>query len=99
MARHIGRIVGWYTAGGFEDDCGHWHASTFNYSWYGLSILNEDEHGIQPEGGVAYTTCFDAVHEELQRINPQVIAIGPEISESCSYPSEQFDYLSRSKPL
>ena len=23
---------------------------------YGLSILNEDEHGIRPEGGVAYTT-------------------------------------------
>ena len=31
------------------------------YMWYGLSILNEDEHGIHPEGGIAYNTCFDAV--------------------------------------
>ena len=68
MARHIGRVVGWYTAGGFEDDCGHWHASGLNYSWWGLSILNEDEHGIKPEGGVAYSTCFDAVREQLKSI-------------------------------
>ena len=23
MARYMGRLVGWYTAGGFEDECGH----------------------------------------------------------------------------
>ena len=53
MARHIGRVVGWYTRGGFTDDCGHWHHSGLHYEWYGLSILNEDEHGIKPEGGIA----------------------------------------------
>ena len=40
MARHIGRVVGWYTAGGFEDDCGHWHHSGFNYSWYHLHRID-----------------------------------------------------------
>ena len=55
MARHIGRIVGWYTEGGFHDECGHWQHSGFKYKWYGVSILNEDEHGIQPEGGIWLT--------------------------------------------
>ena len=31
MARHIGRIVGWYTNSGFHDDCGHWHYSGYKY--------------------------------------------------------------------
>jgi hypothetical protein len=94
MARHIGRVVGWYTNGGFHDDCGHWHHSGFNYSWYGLSILNEDEHGIKPEGGVAYTTCYDAVVKQLEAINSSIIPVGPEISGGCDYPGGQFDYLS-----
>eukprot|EP01051_Picozoa_sp_SAG22_P018814 SAG22_NODE_3282_length_1806_cov_2.055653_2_plen_456_part_00 len=158
MASHIGRVVGWYTNGGFHDDCGHWHKSSFKYKWYGLSILNEDEHGIKPEGGgetarhwtlrsrcrsplrcvlgllaaslslsvcflsfapsllsfslslslhccltadyldgclaVAYTTCFDAVVKQLQKINSTIIPVGPEISGGCSYPGGQFDYLS-----
>jgi hypothetical protein len=93
MARHIGRIVGWYTLGGFEDECGHWHHSGFKYMWYGLSILNEDEHGIKPEGGVAYTTCYDAVRRQLLKINSSIIPVGPEISGGCSYPGGQFDYL------
>lgn len=93
MARHIGRIVGWYTLGGFQDECGHWHHSGLKYKWYGLSILNEDEHGIKPEGGVAYTTCYDAVRRQLLKINSSIIPVGPEISGGCSFPSGQFDYL------
>ena len=46
MARYFARLAGWYTAGGFHDECGHWHASGLRYAWYGLSILNEDEHRI-----------------------------------------------------
>lgn len=93
MARHVGRVVGWYTLGGFHDECGHWHHSGLRYSWYGLSILNEDEHGIKPEGGVAYTTCFDAVRHELARINSTVIPVGPEISGHCDYPGKQSEWL------
>jgi hypothetical protein len=36
MARHIARVVGWYTQGGFNDECGHWHGSGFHYTWYDL---------------------------------------------------------------
>jgi hypothetical protein len=93
MARHIGRVVGWYTKGGFDDECGHWHASGLHYNWHGLSILNEDEHQIRPERGVAYTTCFDAVRAQLRQINSTIIPIGPEISGQCQYPSSEFQYL------
>ena len=60
---------------------------------YGLSVLNEDEHNIRPEGGIAYTRCFDAVKRQLRTINPDVSLVGPEISGGCGYPSGQFDYL------
>eukprot|EP01052_Picozoa_sp_SAG31_P050293 SAG31_NODE_11411_length_1033_cov_1.743041_2_plen_54_part_00 len=51
--------------------------------WYGLSILNEDEHGIKPDDGTAYTTCFDAVRAQLEKINSTIIPVGPEISGGC----------------
>ena len=87
MARHIGRVVGWYTLGGFHDDCGHWHASGLKYNWWGLSILNEDEHGVQPDDGRAYVTCYDAVAARLALIGSAVVPVGPEISGDCAYPS------------
>ena len=42
MARYMGRLVGWYTAGGFTDECGHFHESGLHYDWYllrGLLVL------------------------------------------------------------
>ena len=43
MARHVARVVGWYTQGGFNDECGHYHASGLRYNWTILSVLNENE--------------------------------------------------------
>ncbi len=48
MARYMGRLVGWYTAGGFTDECGHFHESGLHYSWYGVSILNEVSTTLYP---------------------------------------------------
>ena len=78
MARYFARLVGWYTAGGFHDDCGHWHESGLRYKWHGLSVLNEDEHHLQPGGGPAYTTCFDAVKAAVAKVNPTIVPAGPE---------------------
>lgn len=61
MAGYVGRLVGWYTNGGFTDECGVKHMSGLNYTWQYLSVLNEDEHHMQPEGGVEYTICYDAI--------------------------------------
>ena len=49
MARFAGRFVGWYTAGGFVDECGGEHHSGLYYNWTYLSVLNEDEHNMLPE--------------------------------------------------
>ena len=52
MARYMGRLVSHYTNGGHTDECGHWHESGFHYNWWGLSVLNEDEHHIKPDNGM-----------------------------------------------
>ena len=56
----MARVVGWYTAGGMTDECGQYHHSGLYYKMEALSVLNEDEHRMLPEGGLRYTTCFDA---------------------------------------
>lgn len=42
-------------------------------------MLNEDEHGIKPENGPAYTTCYDAIKVEVEKVNKKVMLVGPEI--------------------
>ena len=76
MAKYMARLVGHYTQGGHNDTCGHWHPSGFFYNWTVLSVLNENEHNT---GGVRYTTCFDAIREEVEKINTQITLAGPEI--------------------
>lgn len=79
MARYFSRFVGWYTRGGFHDECHHWHASGLTYDWWGLSILNEDEHHVKPDDGSAYTKCYDAVSQEVKKVNSKIVMVGPEI--------------------
>lgn len=78
MARVAARFTGWYTAGGFTDECGKHHASGLHYKWTYISVLNEDEHSMTPENGVEYTKCFDAWKAEIAKVNPDVVLIGPE---------------------
>ena len=53
------------------------------YLWlgrYGLSVLNEDEHGVKPDDGTAYTTCYDAIMAEVRKVNTDIVGVGPEIA-------------------
>jgi hypothetical protein len=81
MARYVARVVGWYTAGGFMDECDHWHPSDLHYQWQLLSILNEDEHFVTPDDGTAYATCYDAIVAAVATINPDITPVGPEIAQ------------------
>ena len=45
MGEYAARYVGWYTKGGFTDECGKQHRSGLYYKWEHLSVLNEDEYG------------------------------------------------------
>ena len=78
MARYAARYVGWYTAGGFTDECGVRHTSNLHYDWPLLSVLNEDEYGTPPGGGVVYTTCWDAWKAEIAKVNKKMRLVGPE---------------------
>jgi hypothetical protein len=69
MARYAARYVGWFTAGGFVDECGIQHSSGLHYDWDLLSVLNEDEYQTPPGGGVQYTTCWDAWKEEIGKVH------------------------------
>jgi hypothetical protein len=82
MARHVARVVGWYTAGGFRDECGHRHASGLHYNWTILSVLNENEHGT---GQVRYITCFDAIRYQVAKVNPTIQYAGPEGTDYTDY--------------
>ena len=41
MAKYAARYVGWYTAGGFVDECGVRHTSNLHYPWFGLSVRSQ----------------------------------------------------------
>lgn len=88
IARYFGRFVGWYTRGGYADECGHWHPSTFHFEMFGLSIWNEDEHRLGP---VRYTKCYDAIVAEMAKINPGIVPVGPDIDSAASH--HEYSYL------
>ena len=81
MARYAARYVGWYTAGGFVDECGVKHTSNLYYDWPFLSVLNEDEYNTPPGGGVQYTVCWDAWKRAIGKVAPSMTLIGPEIAD------------------
>jgi len=81
MAAYAARYVGWYTAGGFTDECGVRHDSGLHYNWPFLSVLNEDEYNTPPGGGVQYTICWDAWQVAIRDVNPNITLIGPEIAD------------------
>ena len=92
VAEYFARLVGWYTAGGFVDECGEVHHSGLHYKWDYLSVLNEDEHAMRAPnassypaeearklgGAVQYTICYDRIKQHLQQVNPDIVLIGPE---------------------
>ena len=97
MARYAARFVGWYTASGFTDECGHYHHSGLRYNWEFLSVLNENEHEMVPS--TQYTTCFDRWREEISKVNPNIKLIGPEgiSSLACCDSSGQFGPLTKDR--
>ena len=52
------------------DECGVERRSGLRYRWEYLSVLNEDEHRMRPEGGVEYTICYDAIKRAVRKAPP-----------------------------
>ena len=65
VADYFGRVASWYTKGGFNDECGKWHASGHHYKIAYWEVLNEieSEHKMSPE---FYTRVYDAIVESVR---------------------------------
>ena len=51
--------------------------------------MNEDETKTPPEGGVQYTLCFDAWAEEIAKVNPDILLMGPETTDGATCAATQ----------
>jgi hypothetical protein len=73
VADYYGRLVSWYTQGGFTDELGTVHTSNHHFSFPYWEVLNELEHGLSPQ---LYTQLYDAIVTEIQKVSPQTKFVG-----------------------
>jgi len=68
---YYGRLVSWYTQGGFTDEYGKRHDSNHHYKIPYWEVLNEVdfEHNMTPE---TYTHVYDAIVSSIRRVEPQM---------------------------
>jgi hypothetical protein len=72
---YYGRLVSWYTKGGFTDEYGKRHESGHHYKINYWEVLNEIdlEHQMSPE---TYTRVYDAIVSSIRQVEPQMKFIG-----------------------
>jgi hypothetical protein len=75
IGEYIGRLVAWYTNGGFTDELGKEHKSGYHYKFPYWEVLNEPdiEHGTTPE---MYTARYDAIVEAVHKVSPDTKFVG-----------------------
>ena len=75
LADYYGRLVSWYTQGGFVDELGKRHESGLHYKWPWWEVFNEIdvEHHLSPE---EYTKSYDAIVTRLHAIDPSMKFVG-----------------------
>jgi len=75
LGDYYGRLVAWYTQGGFKDEFGQWHASGHHYKVDFWEVLNEVdfEHSMTPQ---QYTARYDAMVEGIRRVAPHMKFVG-----------------------
>jgi len=75
LADYYGRLVSWYTQGGFTDELDHRHESSYHFRFPWWEVFNEidGEHQPTPQ---QYVTEYDAVVSRLHSIDPQMKFVG-----------------------
>ena len=75
LGDYFGRLVSWYTQGGFTDENGKRHESGNHYKFPYWEVLNEveSEHHTSPED---YTKRYDAIVEGIRKVSPQTRFVG-----------------------
>ncbi len=79
VADYYARMVRWYTQGGFEDECGHFHRSNHRFTFDYFEVLNEvdQEHEMTPE---SYTALYDAIVGAVRAVDPAIKFGGPSLT-------------------
>ena len=75
LGDYYGRLVSWYTKGGFTDENGKGHDSGYHYSFPIWEVLNEVEfeHNTTPED---YTARYDAIVDGIRKVSPSTKFMG-----------------------
>jgi hypothetical protein len=75
LGEYFGRLVSWYTKGGFTDENGKRHESGYRYTFPYWEVLNEieAEHSTTPED---YTKRYDAIVEGIRKVSPDTRFMG-----------------------
>jgi hypothetical protein len=91
LGDYFGRLVSWYTQGGFTDENGKKHESGNHYTFQYWEVLNEIdfEHSTTPED---YTKRYDAIVEGIRRVSPETKFIGLALGAPGANP-KYFEYF------
>lgn len=91
VADYYGRLVSWYTKGGFKDEYGHEHASDHHYKIAYWEVLNEVdfEHHMTPE---FYTRIYDAISAAIYKVDPSIKFVGMALAAPSNAP-QFFEYF------
>jgi len=75
LGDYYGRLVSWYTKGGFKDENGKWHESGYHYTLPYWEVLNEVdfEHSTTPAD---YAKRYDAIVEGIHKVSPDTKFMG-----------------------
>jgi hypothetical protein len=95
VADYYARVASWYARGGFADEQGNFHPSTFHYKIDFWEVLNEPEyeHALSPQ---TYTRIYDAVVESVRKVLPDTQFVGMSLAEPSNNPAF-FEYFLDSK--
>lgn len=91
LGDYFGRIVSWYTNGGFTDENGKKRTSGYHYSFPYWEVLNEVdfEHSTTPE---QYTERYDAIVDGIRKVSPQTKFIGLALAKAGGNP-KYYEYF------
>lgn len=91
LGDYYGRLVSWFTKGGFTDENGKRHDSGYHYTFPYWEVLNEIdfEHNTTPED---YTKRYDAIVEGIRRVSPDTKFMGLALAAPGANP-KYFEYF------
>lgn len=91
LGDYFGRLVSWYTKGGFTDENGKHYDSGNHYTFPYWEVLNEieSEHTTTPED---YTKRYDAIVEGIHKVSPNTKFMGLALASPGANP-KYFEYF------